>query len=128
MAAAATRKTSCFKGLVFCDPNSEKRKLLAISSTAWSPSRLHNVTLAPVFIKMLLLTSCLSKMLLTPEIDHIFTLNVPPDSKRHAKTKLSLSAGAAYFARQTLAITIQIFDEPGHLELDLEGHEDTGLR
>lgn len=69
-------------------------------------------------------------MLLTPEIDDIFTLNVPPDSKRHAKTKLSLSAGAAYFARQTLAITIQIrgFDEPGHLEHDLEGHEDTGLR
>ena len=52
----------------------------------------------------------------------------PPDSERHAepilifvffistqivstRQKLSLTTGAAYFARQTLAITIQIFDE-----------------
>ena len=50
----------------------------------------------------------------------------PPDSKGHVHAQMSPSKGAAYFVRQTLAITIQLWDDNAtydHLDLIFGGHD-----
>ena len=50
----------------------------------------------------------------------------PPDSKGHVHVQMSPSKGAAYFVRQTIAITTQLWDDHAtyvHLNLLFGGHD-----